>query len=113
IDQIVLFKPEYSKGKLALYHFLRSISKERYDVVVDVYSKLESMLITLFSGAGIRISYEKWYSKFIYTHTHKYVRTGETTVGLAIENRLALLKPLIPNIDFEVKPPKIYLTQQE
>ncbi|MCM4168774.1 Lipopolysaccharide core heptosyltransferase RfaQ [Arenibacter antarcticus] len=113
IDEIVYFKPEYKKNKLAFYHFLRSISKERYEVVIDVYSKLESMLITLFSGAGIRVSYEKWYSKFIYTHTHNYVRKGDTSVGLAIENRLALLKPIIPEIQFEVQPPKIYLTQQE
>lgn len=113
IDQIVFFTPEYRKSKLEFYNFLRRISKERYDVVIDVYSKLESMLITLFSGAGTRVSYNKWYSRFIYTHTHNYIRNGETTIGLAIENRLALLRPIIPDIEFEVNPPQIYLTQQE
>ncbi|GGW26768.1 glycosyltransferase family 9 protein [Arenibacter certesii] len=113
IDQVVLFKPEYRDSKLAFYNFLKSISKERYDVVIDVYSKLESNLITLFSGAETKISYEKWYSKFIYTHTHIYVRSGETKVGLAIENRLALLRPILPEVNFIVQPPQIYLTQQE
>ncbi|MDX1363147.1 glycosyltransferase family 9 protein [Arenibacter latericius] len=113
IDQVVLFTPEYRESKLAFYKFLKSISKEHYDVVVDVYSKLESNLVTLFSGADTKISYEKWYSKFIYTHTHKYVRSGETKIGLAIENRLSLLKPIFPEVSFDIPPPKIYLTQSE
>lgn len=113
IDQIVLFKQEYRNDKLALYRFLKTIRKENYDVVIDVYSKLESMLITLFSGAKIKISYYKWYSKSIYTHTHKYVRSGNTRLGLAIENRLALLTPILSIGELRIDPPKIYLDPTE
>lgn len=113
IDQTVLFKQEHRNNKIALYRFLKTIRKERYDVVIDVYSKLESMLITLFSGANIKISYYKWYSRPIYTHTHKYIRSGKTRLGLAIENRLALLSPILPIDGLRVGPPKIYLEPTE
>lgn len=113
IDQIVFFTQKHRNSKLALFRFLQTIRKEKYDVVIDVYSKLESMLITLFSGAKIKISYYKWYSSSIYTHTHRYVRSGETQLGLAIENRLALLIPILPIEALEIAAPKIYLDQTE
>ena len=48
IDRVVLFKPEYKSNKIALFQFLYSIRKEKYDLVIDAYSKLESNLISLF-----------------------------------------------------------------
>ena len=60
IDEIVLFTPKYRKSKLAFYKFLKEIRKEKFDVVIDVYGKLESNLICLFSKAPIKISYKKW-----------------------------------------------------
>lgn len=113
IDKVVFFKPEYRESKLALFRFLKTIRKEKYGLVIDVYSKLESMLITLFSGAPTRISYYKWYSSPIYTHTHKLLRSGDTRLGLAIENRLALLKPIFPIGELRIAPPKIYLDRAE
>ena len=82
-----------------------------FDVVVDIYSKYSSNLITLFSGANLKISKHKWYTSFLYNKTFKDDTIKKTNAGLAIENRLRLLDPL------QIKPnpvkPKIYLTERE
>jgi len=72
IDKIVIFKNEFKKEKTQFYRFLKEIKKEQYDVVIDVYCKLESNLISYFTKAAIKISYKKWYSKFIYSHLFTY-----------------------------------------
>jgi len=78
-----------------------------------VYGKIESILITLFSMAKVKISYDKWYSRAIYTETFKYITSGNISLGQAVENRLRLLKPLIGEIDEVAIPPKVYLTDNE
>lgn len=113
IDRIVLFTEEYRNSKWSFYKFLKGIRREQYDIVIDVYCKLESNLISLFSKSKLKISYRKWYSKSIYTHTFSYLTAGNTDLGLAIENRLILLKPLVDETDQNINPPKIYLTDDE
>ncbi|MEW4925170.1 glycosyltransferase family 9 protein [Algibacter sp. 2305UL17-15] len=112
IDEFKFFTPEIEKSKRLFYSFLKHIREEKYDVVVDVYSNYSSNLITFFSGAETKISKYKWYSSFIYTHTLKESKTPKTNAGLAIENRLKLLKPIC-NTDFSPIKPKIYLTPAE
>ncbi|MEL6973796.1 MAG: glycosyltransferase family 9 protein [Bacteroidota bacterium] len=113
VDRILLFEPEHRKNKIAFLRFLRSIQKEKYLAVLDVYGKLETNLLTLFSGAPVRISYEKWYTKFVYTHLFRYSSNPETTLGWAIENRLLLLQPLIPKLEHPLLEPRIHLTEDE
>jgi len=112
IDKLVLFTPEYRKSKVAFFYFLLSIRKEKYDIVIDAYSKLESNLIAVFSGAKIKISYSKSYSKFIYTHPIIQKNKATTNVGLAIERRLQLLETLNIHSDFTTFP-KLYTTTVE
>jgi len=112
IDKFVLVTPEIDKNTLLFYKFLKKIRKEKYDVVVDVYGKWSSNLITLFSKSEYRISKYKWYSAFIYSHTFKENSTPVSVAGLAIENRLQLLKPIIKG-HIEPLRPKIYLTERE
>ncbi len=113
VDKIVYFTEEYRKSKRAFYCFLKEIAREKYDVVIDAYCKLESNAITLFSGAKTKISYRKWYSRFIYTHAFDYSKNVETKIGLAIENRLLLLTPILSSEKIEPVQPKIYLTEKE
>lgn len=112
IDKVVFFKKTYRKNRLDFYRFLKSIQKERYDLVIDVYCKLESNLISYFSKAAIKISYRKWYSKYIYSHLFDYVDV-ETKLGYAIENRLLLLSPIIPLIERPNLAPRLYLQEDE
>ena len=113
IDTIVLFKKDAQQSKRKFFGFLKSISKEKYDVVIDIYGKLESNLISLFSGSPIKISHRKWYSNFIYTHTVSGTKNKDSELGLAIENRQSFIAPILKNDITETTAPKIYLTQTE
>ncbi len=113
IDQVVLFKADYKKNKLAFYQFLKDIKEEKYHVVLDVYCKLESNLISLFSQAPLKASLKKWYSSFIYTHHVYKPKNRKRGTGMAIEDRLLFLAPILPNLNEAVKRPKIYLTEDE
>ncbi len=112
IDNFILFKEEYRKSKWSFFKFLMSIRKEEYDIIIDAYSKLESWLTVLFSGATQKISYKKNGRTFLYTDNIDLLLLPKSNLGLTIERRLSLLKPL--NLDIEIDPvPKLYITAQE
>ena len=111
IDNFILFTKEHEASKSALIVFARSLRSENYDIVIDVYSKISSNIITYFTKAKTRISYYKHYSTFIYNYNIKRNTEAKTIAGLAIENRLQLLEPLGIKADFGI--PKIYLTDNE
>jgi len=90
---------------------LRKVNKAKYDVVIDVYGKVSSKLISKFSHAKIRIAYSKKSNKYFYTHSIDRLTNPANNSSLAIENRLRLLGPL--NISFKAVHPKIYLTEPE
>lgn len=112
IDKFLFVTPEMEKSKTKFFELLKALKKEKYDAVIDVYSKFSSNLMTKFSGAKIKISKYKWYTSYYYTHTFKEAKTPITNAGLAIENRLQLLKPLCEAIPMPIRP-KIYLTNTE
>ena len=112
IDQFHFFTPEYEKSKRNLWQFANQLRKEKYDVVIDVYSKFSSNIISYCSKAKTKISKYKHYSAFIYTDNFKEAKVPQTNAGLAIENRFQLLQPLDINITNIINP-KIYLTADE
>lgn len=112
IDNIILFEDAYRKSKLALFKFLLTIRKQKYDVVIDAYGKLESNLVVLFSGAKTRIGFYKPYTNYLYSETVKEITNPLTDAGTALENRINLLLPLAPNATFNNKP-SIFLTEKE
>lgn len=111
-DNLILFKEKHQKSKWENFKLLKSIRTEKYDIVIDAYSKLESWLVVLFSGAQQKISYWKKGRDFLYTDTVKRKKTSNTNLGLIIEQRLALLNPLHLDIKLETFP-RIYVTQEE
>ena len=112
IDNIIPLSNNVRKSTPSLFKFILKIRSNKYDVVIDVYSKLETNLITLFSGAKYKVSYRKWYTKAFYNYTYERLDAVESEHGLAIENRLMLLKPLISEKITNVKP-KIFLKDSE
>ncbi len=113
IDHIIVLPETIRKSYPKLFQFILDIRKKKYDVVIDAYCKLETNLISYFSGANDRISYHKGYSNFFYNHTIERLKNGsKSKLGLAIENRLMLLKPLIEEEIIDYKP-KIFLTEAE
>ena len=113
INKIIVLPNDIRKSYPKLMRFIMDIRAREYNVIIDAYSKLESNLITLFSGADEKISYHKGYSNLFYNHNVMRLQNGtKSDIGLAIENRLRLLKPLIktPITDYK---PKIFLSKVE
>lgn len=112
IDKLVLFTENHRKSKRAFFKLIMQIRKEKYDVVIDAYSKLESWLTVFFSGAGRRISYKKPGRSFLYTDNVKMLEKPSSNLGLTIERRLSLLQPL--HLDVQLDPvPKLFLSPDE
>ncbi|WP_311196005.1 glycosyltransferase family 9 protein [Antarcticibacterium sp. 1MA-6-2] len=77
IDKIIPFDKQTEKP-LRLYTFLKGIKREKYDVIIDVYSKIGTAIISSSSGAKITVSYDKWYTRKFYTHTVSRNTKAET-----------------------------------
>lgn len=111
IDEFILYEDALKKGAKSIA-FMKQIRQASYDVVIDVYSKIGTALISATSGATTRISYRKWYTSMCYTHTVQRESKPISNAGLAIENRLCLLQPLEINPDANLMP-RIYLEDLE
>ena len=111
IDEFVFFTPEIEKSKLKFWSLIKKVKKEQYDIVIDVYGKLSSLLITYISKAKLRIGFYKPYSLLFYTHALIRKSQSEYNASLAIENRMLLLQPL--NVSYEDYRPTIYLKPSE
>lgn len=114
ISNIIEFKDEFRESKLAFIKFIRQIRKEKYDIVIDAYGKLESCLITYFSGAKQRIGYGEKDKFFAYNHKADHPTLKLSYKGLAIERRLNLFAFLMKNTAIDIDPyPHIFLTEAE
>jgi len=112
IDRIIRFTEEHKKSKKAFLKLGKRIRAEKYDILIDAYSKLESWLLSAMSGAKQKISFKKVGRNFIYDINVLYAATPKTNLGLAIERRLSLLEPL--EIEQFYDPiPKLFLTAKE
>lgn len=111
IDKIIILDPNIEKGFLGFFKQINRIRNEKYDIIIDSYSKLKTGIFCKFSGAKKTISFNKSYSKFFYTDTIIRTKHSISTATKAVEHRLQLLKPL--GIDFYVIKPKIYLHNTE
>jgi heptosyltransferase-2 len=111
IDNFIFFSPEYRKNKRSFLLFLLDIKHQKYDIVIDAYGKLESLLMSLFSFSKTKISYKKWYTQFLYSKT---IERGKIRkYGFAIDDRLELLKSILPIDANPIVTPRIYLLEEE
>jgi ADP-heptose:LPS heptosyltransferase len=112
IDNIILFQEKHRKSKREFLNLAHEICSYKYDLLIDAYSKLESWLIVLLSGAKRKISYKKFGRTFLYTDNVPFAAFPKTNLGLAIERRLSLLEPL--DLKIELDPlPKLFVTDKE
>lgn len=109
INSIVFFKEEYRSDRKAFLKFLMTIRKEKYDIVIDAYSKIESGLISLLSGAGKRVGVRKWYTRLLYTKT---VITDKKIEGSALHHRMQLVEA-ITNQTHPISFPEIFFKENE
>ena len=111
IDKIIILDPSTEKGISGFIKQMNRIRVEKYDIIIDSYSKLKTALFCKFSGANKTISFNKSYSNYFYTDTIIRTIHSISTATKAVEHRLQLLKPL--GIDFQVIKPKLYLENSE
>lgn len=111
IDEFVVASPKDLKNFFHLMRFAKKIRDYRYDVIIDVYSKLSSHIITAFSKAKIKISYHKKQSLWIYDHNIKRAHHDSVENSLELLNRLKLIQPL--GIEKTNAIPRIYLNEKE
>ena len=105
IDQFVFFEDSFSAN-------LKLIKSQKYDAIVDVYSKIGTALLSILSGVKKTSGYRKSYLSFLYTDpiSRKKEPISKET-ALAIEHRQQVLEPL--GIQFSKVFPKIYLSEEE
>lgn len=112
IDNIILFQEKHRNSKNDFLKLALQIRAHKYDIVIDAYSKIESWLIVLLSGAKRKISYKKKGRTFLYTNNVSPELLRKTNFGLAIDSRLSLLEPL--NLKIKIDPlPKLFVTEKE
>ena len=111
IDKIIILDPSTEKGLSGFIKQMCRIRSEKYNIIIDSYSKLKTALFCKFSGAKKTISFNKSYSRFFYSDTIVRTKNSISTATKAVEHRLQLLKPL--GIDFQVIKPKLYLKNSE
>ena len=111
IDKIIILDPSTEKGLSGFIKQMCRIRSEKYNIIIDSYSKLKPALFCKFSGAKKTISFNKSYSRFFYSDTIVRTKNSISTATKAVEHRLQLLKPL--GIDFQVIKPKLYLKNSE
>ena len=84
----------------------------KYDICINIQGKIEGLLITLFSRAKMKISWNKKGWRILHTHpvdTDKQMKI--TGAGNTIDGRLALLSPL-GNLDYN-RDLKIWIKDEE
>lgn len=112
IDNIILFEEKHRKSKKELLKLGFQIRNEKYDLLIDAYSKLESWILVLLSNAKRKISYKKPGRNFLYTDNVPFEPFPKTNLGLAIERRLSLLDPL--NLAVKTDPiPRLFVSDTE
>ena len=112
IDNIILFKEEHRKSKIAFFKLALELRKEKYDLLIDAYSKMESWLLIPIVKAKTSISYKKPGRNFLYTYNVPFAEFPKSNLGLAIERRISLLDPLLLSIEIDPSP-KLYLSNDE
>lgn len=112
IDNKIIFEEKEIKGLIKLVKFSKRINQNQYDVVIDAYSKLQSWVDVFINDAQKKISYKKPGRTLIYTDNVEKHNEPHSYLGLAIEHRLALLKPLGIETPL-ITEPKLYLTIDE
>jgi heptosyltransferase-2 len=115
IDRIISVKEKELKKYPKLLQTISKIKKEKYDIIFDPYSKLQSRMICLFSGAAHRIGLKRAHKELklpFYTHPISFLEHRTTTNGKAIEDRINMITSVFELNDPEYAP-KIFLTGEE
>ena len=115
IDKIISINEVELKKFKNLMKTISQVRNEKYDIIFDPYSKLQSRLICKFGGATQTVGHKsrkKIGNLGYYTNPVGILETKTQICGKAIEDRIHLLQQVdtLENINYE---PKIFLTEEE
>ncbi len=113
VDKIISFDDTELKKIPVLWKYAKNIRREKYDILIDPYAKLQSRLITLLSHARQRISFDKPFFKHFYTDVYPEEENPKFIHCTSIEDRCLLLSPFFKDfsqVDFQTE---IFLTEKE
>lgn len=109
IDKILYFEELKYSGFSGLIKLGRELKSEKYDIIIDAYGKLQSLIPTYLSSAKKRIGTYKWYSKLFLTET---IIPDTKCIGTANAFRILLAKTAIKK-EIQLIFPKIHLAPFE
>lgn len=115
IDRVIAVKENELKKFPKLLQTISKIKNEHYDIIFDPYSKFQSRLTCLLSGAEYRIGFKRIKKKLrlpFYSHPVNYIPKHTMFCGKAIENRINLVHSVFP-LTNPADEPLIYLTEEE
>lgn len=115
IDKIISINEKELKKFKNLIKTIKEVHNEKYDIIFDPYSKLQSRLICKFGGATQTVGHKsrkKIGNLGYYTNPVEILKEKSHVCGKAIEDRIHLLQQVdtFTDIDYE---PKIFLTEKE
>jgi len=99
LDKVIVL--ERKQGAKDFFRLIRSIRKEKYDIVLDFHGGPRASLITLLSKAKLKIGYRIKYRNFIY-HI-KLARKPETGQLHSVESHINFVRAL--GVDVKSPPP--------
>lgn len=115
IDLIVEINEKELKKIGNLYQKIIAVRGQKYDIIFDPYSKLQSRLICKFGGAKKTVGHKsrkKIGDLGYYTHPVSILEKKSLVCGKAIEDRIHLLQQVDSFTDIDYAP-KIFLTDKE
>jgi ADP-heptose:LPS heptosyltransferase len=115
IDRIIVANDKELKKIPKLLKTVAELRKEKFDIIFDSYSKFQSRIICLFSGAEYRIGFKRKHKTLrlpFYTHPVNFLDEKSMICGKAIEDRINIVNSVFPLKDPDIYP-KIYLTEEE
>jgi lipopolysaccharide heptosyltransferase II len=95
LDKILISPQEKTIRKFI--GFVKGVRKERYDLILDFHCGPRASLVTLFSGARLKIGYKIKYRGFIYNRT--IPRSKENGYYHSVENHINLVRALGVKVD--------------
>lgn len=110
LNKVLIFDKKEGKYK-KLRELIKLIRKESYDQVINVQRFLTTGILTAFSGAKVKVGFDKNPLSFLFTHKVKHYISEKEVNNHEVERNMLLLKHLIH--DFQTKRPKLYPAEED
>jgi ADP-heptose:LPS heptosyltransferase len=109
INKVFIFDKKNKKYR-NLISIIKSIRSESYDYIININRFFTAGLITILSGAKVKIGFNKSPFSFLFTKSVKHLISQNKTIIHEVDRNLSLIKSLANN-DFTR--PKLYPSEED